>query len=47
MPEKKKPHKMITPGMEDVLNEDAGLEEKKSGNYTRVTTFSWDEVDNR
>ena len=47
MPEKKKTDKMITPGMEDVLDEDACSEEKKSGNYTQVTTLSWDEVDNR
>ncbi|MGI6065549.1 MAG: hypothetical protein ACOYI2_03545 [Bacillota bacterium] len=47
MSEKKKSHEMITPGMEDILDEDAGPDEKKAGNYTRVTTLSWDEVDNK
>jgi hypothetical protein len=37
----------IAPGMDDEeeLNRDATQEEIKNGEYTSVTTFSWDEVD--
>lgn len=45
MAEKKKDRKKITPGMDDELNREATREEKASGNTTRVTTLSWDEVE--
>ncbi|UZJ80176.1 hypothetical protein [Fictibacillus sp. KU28468] len=37
----------VAPGMNDAeeLDQEATKEEIESGNYTEVTTMSWDEVD--
>ncbi|WP_214659053.1 hypothetical protein [Candidatus Formimonas warabiya] len=41
--QKKEP--TIAPGMEDILEQKATKKEKKAGETTRVTTLSWDEVE--
>ncbi len=42
-PGKKEP--LFAPGNEDLLEQPATPEEKKRGEFTRVTTLSFDEVD--
>ncbi|MCM3023751.1 hypothetical protein [Heyndrickxia ginsengihumi] len=44
---KKENEPTIAPGMDDQeeLNQSATEEEIEEGEYTSVTTFSWDEVD--
>lgn len=36
---------IVAPGDEDYLEKEAAREEKKKGEFTRVTTLSYDEVD--
>jgi hypothetical protein len=43
VPMKKEPR--FAPGHEDLLEQPATEEEKKRGEFTRVTTLSYDEVD--
>ncbi len=43
VPMKKEPR--FAPGNEDLLEQPATEEEKKRGEFTRVTTLSYDEVD--
>ncbi|MDK2821640.1 MAG: hypothetical protein PWP31_1605 [Clostridia bacterium] len=38
-------NKKVAPGMEKALEREATEEEKRKGNTTRVTRFSWDEVE--
>ncbi|MGE8206666.1 hypothetical protein ACQKP0_19335 [Heyndrickxia sp. NPDC080065] len=47
MLKKKNETPQIAPGIDDdpELNEEATNEEIEHGEYTSVTTFSWDEVD--
>lgn len=44
---KKNQKPTIAPGIDDKeeLEKDATMEEIEKGEYTNVTTFSWDEVD--
>ncbi|MDD4239176.1 MAG: hypothetical protein PHT62_11590 [Desulfotomaculaceae bacterium] len=42
---KKRNGPSLTPGNEEILEKSASKEEIKKGNYTRVTTLSYDEVD--
>jgi len=44
--QKKDEPKKIAPGMDYVLNREATKKEEQSEDTTRVTTLSWDEVDN-
>ena len=42
---KKRIRPSLAPGNKEVLEKSASKEEIESGNYTRVTTLSYDEVD--
>lgn len=42
---KKRKEPSLAPGNKEILEKSASREEIASGNYTRVTTLSYDEVD--
>ena len=44
MKKKKKQEPTLAAGNEDLLNEKASREDIKKGDFTRVTTLSYDEV---
>ncbi|MHB1419825.1 MAG: hypothetical protein ACYCX4_09635 [Bacillota bacterium] len=45
MKKEKKKKSEIAPGNEELLEVKASREERKKGDYTRVTTLSYDEVE--
>ncbi|MEL7565235.1 MAG: hypothetical protein AAGU27_10160 [Dehalobacterium sp.] len=45
MAQKKEKEPTITPGMDYELVREATKKEKKAGETTKVTTLSWDEVE--
>lgn len=45
MPQNKEKEPTITPGMDHELIREATKKEKKAGKTTKVTTLSWDEIE--